>query len=375
MKKVSVIIPVFNTEKYIEECLESVLNQSLKDIEIICVNDGSVDRSLEILRGYERQYDQIKVIDQLNVGQSAARNRALQVAEGEYIYFMDSDDLITSHMLEELWTICKDKNLDLLYFSGTSFYENDELSEKHSGFLNAYYRKGIYTEVMEGPRMLSTLRDNRDYFVSPCLQIINRKFLMESGIRFIEGIIHEDNCFSFQILLKASRVFCVNDIYFYRRVRNSSVMTQEENIRNLRGYFCCLVEQMNFVREFDFDDPEINKKIDLTLWLLNHQVQRVYQKITPKEQQEFIRQCTPYERVLFNALILDTIRVNVASQKQIKKLNGQIKKIKKSHSYKIGRRLTAPYRLIKGGIKCMKQHGVIYTCKLTLKKIKKKMIG
>lgn len=278
-------------------------------------------------------------------------------------------------MLEELWTICKDKNLDLLYFSGTSFYENDELSEKHSGFLNAYYRKGIYTEVMEGPRMLYTLRDNRDYFVSPCLQIINRKFLMESGIRFIEGIIHEDNCFSFQILLKASRVFCVNDIYFYRRVRNSSVMTQEENIRNLRGYFCCLVEQMNFVREFDFDDPEINKKIDLTLWLLNHQVQRIYQKITPKEQQEFIRQCTPYERVLFNALILDTIRVNVASQKQIKKLSGQIKKIKKSHSYKIGRRLTAPYRLIKGGIKCMKQHGVIYTCKLTLKKIKKKMIG
>ena len=167
--------------------------------------------------------------------------------------------------------------------------------------------------------MLYTLRDNRDYFVSPCLQIINRKFLMESGIRFIEGIIHEDNCFSFQILLKASRVFCVNDIYFYRRVRNSSVMTQEENIRNLRGYFCCLVEQMNFVREFDFDDPEINKKIDLTLWLLNHQVQRIYQKITPKEQQEFIRQCTPYERVLFNALILDTIRVNVASQKQIKK--------------------------------------------------------
>lgn len=375
MKKVSVIIPVFNTEKYIEECLESVLNQSLKDIEIICVNDGSVDRSLEILRAYEKQYDQIKVIDQLNAGQSAARNRALQIAEGDYVYFMDSDDLITSHMLEELWTICEEKNLDLLYFSGTSFYENEELSEKHSGFSNSYYRKGIYTDVIDGPRMMAVLRNNRDYFVSPCLQIINRKFLVESGIKFIEGIIHEDNCFSFQILLKASRVFCVNDIYFYRRVRTASVMTQDENIRNLRGYFCCLVEQMNFVGQFDFDDVEINKKIDLTLWLLNHQIQRIYQKITPKEQQEFIRQCTPYERVLFNALILDTIQVNAESKKKIKKLNDQIKKIKESHSYKIGRRLTAPYRLIKGGIKCMKQHGVIYTCKLTLKKIKKKMIG
>lgn len=369
MKKVSVIIPVFNTEKYIEECLESILNQSLKDIEIICVNDGSVDRSLEILRKYEKQYDQIKVIDQLNAGQSAARNRALQIAEGDYVYFMDSDDIITSHMMEELLTICEDKKLDLLYFSGTSFYENEELSEKHSSFSNAYYRKGDYTEVMDGPRMLAVLRNNRDYFVSPCLQIINRKFLLESGIKFIEGIIHEDNCFSFQILLKASRVFCVNDIYFYRRVRTASVMTQDENIRNLRGYFCCLVEQMNFVGQFDFDDVEINKKIDLTLWLLNHQVQRIYQKISPKEQQEFIRQCTPYERVLFNALIMDTIQVKVESQKKIKKLNGKIKIIKKSHSYKIGRRLTAPYRLIKGGIKCMKQHGLIYTCKLTLKKM------
>ena len=93
MVKVSVIIPVFNVEKYLEECLESILAQSMKEIEIICVNDGSIDNSLNILRKYEAEYPQIKVLDQLNGGQSAARNRALSCASGEYVYFMDSDDL------------------------------------------------------------------------------------------------------------------------------------------------------------------------------------------------------------------------------------------------------------------------------------------
>ena len=118
MKKVSVVIPVWNTEKYIKECLDSILAQSIIDeLEIICVNDGSTDTSLEILRKYEKQYEQIKVIDQINGGQSTARSVALNVAAGEYVYFMDGDDLLTSFALEELWKICREKQLDVLYFS------------------------------------------------------------------------------------------------------------------------------------------------------------------------------------------------------------------------------------------------------------------
>lgn len=137
MKKVSVVIPVWNTEKYIKECLDSILAQSIIDeLEIICVNDGSTDTSLEILRKYEKQYEQIKVIDQINGGQSTARNVALNVAAGEYVYFMDGDDLLTSFALEELWKICREKQLDVLYFSGTSFYESEELAQIHSSFAN-----------------------------------------------------------------------------------------------------------------------------------------------------------------------------------------------------------------------------------------------
>ena len=106
-----------------------------------------------------------------------------------------------------------------------------------------------------------------------------RELLFEKKIRFCEGIIHEDNCFTFQVLLSAKRAFCVNDIYFYRRVREISVMTQKETYKNLRGYFVCLVRQLQFAGEQQIDDPYINQKIEYILWMLNYHVQRIYLKI------------------------------------------------------------------------------------------------
>lgn len=376
MVKVSVIIPVFNVEKYLEECLDSILAQTLKEIEIICVNDGSVDNSLSILKEYEKKYTQIKVLDQINGGQSAARNRALEVASGEYVYFMDSDDLLTSKALEELYQVCSEKNLDILYFSGTSFFEDEELAKKHRGFKNNYYRKGNYTEVQSGDRMLVTLIDNGDYFVSPCLQLLRREFLSSNNIRFFKGIIHEDNCFTFQSLLLAQKVFCINDIYFYRRVRGASVMTHEETSRNLRGYFCCLMEQMSFAGELGIQDVDVNEKIDYVLMLLNKHVQRIYSGLSKQQREIFLRECSMYERYLFNAIIRDAAWKSekvVRYEREIKSYRKQLKSIKKSHSYRLGRTLTMPYRLIKGGIKCCRQHGFTYTCKLTAKKIIRKL--
>ena len=371
MKKVSVVIPVWNTEKYIEECLDSILAQSIvEDLEIICVNDGSTDASLEILRRYEMQHEQIKVIDQINGGLSAARNAALDQACGKYVYFMDSDDLLTSFALEELWDVCEAKNLDVLYFSGTSFYENEELTEKHGAFANAYYRKGDYEKVLTGEQMLVELRKNKDYLSSACLQIVRREFLDEKNIRFYNGILHEDNCFTFKTLLQAQRVFCVKDIYFYRRVREQSIMTRQENWKNLEGYFCCLMDQMKVVGELHVQDIETNREIDNILWLLAKHVQRIYMQIPQSEKERFLNSCTAYERCFMSGIL-----VKAANDKknETNKLKRQLKKIKQSKSYKIGRKITLPARLIKGGIKCWKQHGFTYTCKLTVKKIANKV--
>ena len=107
MIKVSVVIPVYNTYKYLPECLESVINQTLADIEIICINDGSTDFSSKILEEYASKDKRIKIISQNNQGVSCARNRGLEIARGEYIYFLDSDDKITLTALEELYDIAE----------------------------------------------------------------------------------------------------------------------------------------------------------------------------------------------------------------------------------------------------------------------------
>ena len=112
MYKVSIIIPVYNVEEYLERCLNSVFKQTLKDIEIICVNDGSSDKSREILAKYE-EISNFKVIDQINSGLSVARNTGLLAAKGEYVGFLDSDDFIDSEFYEKLYTTAVDYNADI----------------------------------------------------------------------------------------------------------------------------------------------------------------------------------------------------------------------------------------------------------------------
>ena len=114
--KVSVIIPVYNVEQYLRECLDSVVNQTLKEIEIICVDDGSTDNSLEILKEYAKKDKRITVIVQKNLHAGVARNAGLTVAKGEYIHFLDSDDWLDKNTYEDLYNLIKSKNVSLVLF-------------------------------------------------------------------------------------------------------------------------------------------------------------------------------------------------------------------------------------------------------------------
>ena len=119
--KVSVIVPVFNVESYLNESLDSILNQTLKDIEIICINDGSTDNSLDILETYSKKDKRIKIISKENEGQGVARNVGLDNAQGEYISFVDSDDFIKRDMLEKLYNKAENNDLDLVMCKVSSF--------------------------------------------------------------------------------------------------------------------------------------------------------------------------------------------------------------------------------------------------------------
>ena len=134
MFKISVIIPVYNVENYLSECLDSIINQSLNDIEIICINDGSTDNSLKILQDYEKRDNRIRVINQKNSGLGATRNVGLSLSEGKYVYFMDSDDYLELSTLEELYHLAETNSLDIVLFKLINFY--DETGEK---FPTPYY--------------------------------------------------------------------------------------------------------------------------------------------------------------------------------------------------------------------------------------------
>lgn len=219
MVKISVIVPVYNTEKYLKECLDSILNQTLKDIEIICVNDGSTDNSLKILNEYYDLDNRISVVSQKNSGLSVSRNNGINLSKGEYIYFIDSDDYLEPTALEELYSISKKSNLDILIFKLINF--KDGSTEKYTdnyyemSFLNPWANK-VFTFKDLGEKSL-------DLAVSAPGKLFKRDLIKD--IKFPEGLIFEDNVFFAEAMLKSKRVSFYNKHLYNRRRRDDSITT------------------------------------------------------------------------------------------------------------------------------------------------------
>ena len=131
MINISVVIPIFNTAPYLKECLDSVLNQTFTDFEVICVNDGSNDSSLEILKKYQQKDNRIKIINQENKGAGAARNVGIDHSRGEYILFLDSDDYLDKDTLNDCYEIAHSKSLDILLFKIINFDKRFLINSKY----------------------------------------------------------------------------------------------------------------------------------------------------------------------------------------------------------------------------------------------------
>ena len=229
MIKISVIIPVYNTEKYLNECLDSIVNQTLSDIEIICVNDGSTDNSLAILESYAKKDNRITVISQENNGQGSARNLGLTIAKGKYIYFMDSDDFLKKEALGEVYNICEDKSLDFVMFQLINY---DDINDK-------YYQDNHYNM----PQVAELVKDSVFSYndlgelifkvaVSPVNKLYNKNFLTKFDINFPDDIIFEDNIFFWNVFLNADKIAFIQKHYYIRR-RHFLSTTGKSNIRFL----------------------------------------------------------------------------------------------------------------------------------------------
>lgn len=209
MKKISVIIPVYGVEKYIKQCLETIVNQTYKNLEIIIVNDGTEDKSIEIIEKNFKD-ERIKIITKINGGISSARNRGLKEATGDYISFIDSDDYIELNLYERV--IQEIDKEELLIFNYSRYYEKENCL-KHK-ILNM-------KEIEKIPKELLFRNINGECWN----KIYQTKFLRKEKIKFIEGIVYEDIVWGIETLHKAKNIKLINfDGYIYRCDRQGSIV-------------------------------------------------------------------------------------------------------------------------------------------------------
>lgn len=213
--KISVIIPVYNVEKYLNCCLDSVIKQNYQNIEIIIVDDGSVDESGKIIQEYAQKDNRIKVITQRNLGLSIARNNGLNIATGEYILFLDSDDYLEKTALSILVSQVKKSRVDILVFGRIE--ENGKKSVRvPAGLQTKSYQKGkdYFYESINGGYFRTNVWD----------KLYKRAFIEEYKLKFEEGLLYEDMLFTLKAFLCAGNVRTLSVyLYHYRCLRKGSI--------------------------------------------------------------------------------------------------------------------------------------------------------
>lgn len=268
MVKVSVIIPIYNVAPYLDETFQSIIDQSLPDIEILAVNDGSTDNSEEIIRKWQQQDSRILLFSQENRGQSAARNLALKHATGQYIYMMDSDDKLTDpDALQICYDYAEKNHSDFFFFDGESFSEQGV-----SRISRNTKRTHLVDEdkPYDGEYLLNLMLDTKRHNCVVWLLFIQKAFLDRIGLKFYEGIIHEDELFTTILTLNSDNIYCLKRNFVGHRIRKASTMGITYSKRNLNCYLTVADELLRFRRT-----PIIHKFLRYTLskvFFTGHQI-------------------------------------------------------------------------------------------------------
>ncbi len=214
VSRISVIVPVYNVEKYLKACLDSLITQTLKPHEIILVNDGSTDRSKEICEIFAQKFKHIRLINQNNQGQASARNTGLDHASGDYIVFIDSDDFIAANMLATLYKKAVDLGVDMVKCGVWRFLDENEV--------NKWWGIEGNDIVLEGIRAFFRAFFDNIINSSVC-NAIYKNYLFDD-LRFLEGKMMEDNFIKPQLMLKSNKIAVIPDTLYYYRQRKGSIM-------------------------------------------------------------------------------------------------------------------------------------------------------
>lgn len=222
MCKVSVIVPVYNTSKYLDKCIDSIVNQTLNDIEILIVNDGSTDNSQDIIDKYTKKYDIIKSYIKENGGLSDTRNYGIERSNGEYIAFIDSDDYIKADMLEKMYNKVKKESLDIVVCDSINVYEDGREILIRS---NKNYSDNVIKNYLLAPPMA-------------CIRLISRKLI--DNVKFKKGIYYEDLELMPKLVKYTDKIGFIDEGYYYYYQRSGSIMKVKKFNNRLLDIFSVL---------------------------------------------------------------------------------------------------------------------------------------
>lgn len=374
MPKVSVVVPIYNVERYLEECLDSLLDQTLRDMEFICVNDGSTDHSLEILKKYAAKDTRIKILDGPNGGYGKAMNRGLDVCTGEYVGIVEPDDYVKTDMYENLYRIAKEKDLEIIKADFCRFITGKD-GQKVFTYENL-------TPVASMYRMVIDPKDEPDVFkaaMNTWSGIYKRSFLEENQIRHNEtpGASFQDNGFWFQTFCYARRLYFLDRPYYMNRRDNpnSSVHSREKVF--------CMNEEYLWIREFLRARPDFEARF-LAIYNFRryhnyvasfYRVGEEYKELyLERFQQEFIEAnqngeleesvFTPEEWKLVKMLLKDRHayaqeeklhRLRFEKDQEIGRLRRELENVEQSTTYKVGKAVMFLPCAVKEGVLRLKR--------------------
>lgn len=263
-EKISVIVPIYDVEKYLSQCIESIMEQTYKNLEIILVDDESPDRCPQICDYYAAKDSRIKVVHKKNGGVAEARNTGIDAATAKYIGFVDADDFIHPLMYEKLVEILEQTNSDISYCNLRRVYENDD---RHM-VLDQYTYNGSI-------KVYNNIESLYNFFNDLGLQTVvswgkvYRKSIFD-GVRYPRGEVNEDEFITYKLFCKSTKIVYINEMFYFYRIRTGSTM-QTFTLKRLQ-VLDALKERTDFFKNKELDNLYIKSKTNYLLSIINHYI-------------------------------------------------------------------------------------------------------
>lgn len=253
MCDISIVIPIYNVEKYLRKCLDSVYSLNLDNKEVVLVNDGSTDTSINILNEFKNKYpNKTKLITQKNQGLSEARNIGIKNSNGKYILFIDSDDFIIPTETEEFINFGLDKKVDILIGNYREYYNENYIVQKSFYNLDKNLEK-------EGIFFIENGVKNKCFRFAVWQNIYRKNFLLENNLFFKKGLLHEDSLFTPEAFFYAKKVRCFNKKFYFYRKNNLESITQTVNKKNYEHMLYTIIKLLEFKKSNNIENNYFNR--------------------------------------------------------------------------------------------------------------------